>query len=122
MNETSNQWSEGDLEIFIDLGEIFVPGRAEQMAALLDLIPARVDEQFTIVELASGEGTLAQAILERFQACRYIAFDGSAVMRQHMLERLTQFSDRLEIRPFELARTGVAHHLARSFALCSILT
>ena len=30
MNETSNQWSEGDSEIFIDLGEIFVPGRAEQ--------------------------------------------------------------------------------------------
>ncbi len=103
MNETSNQWSEGDSEIFIDLGEIFVPGRAEQMAALLDLIPARADEQFTIVELASGEGALAQAILERFHACHYIAFDGSAVMRQHMRERLTRFSERLEIRPFELA-------------------
>ncbi len=103
MNETSNQWSEGDSEIFIDLGEIFVPGRAEQMTALLDLIPARADEQFTIVELASGEGTLAQAILERFHACHYIAFDGSAVMRQHMREHLTQFGDRLEIRPFELA-------------------
>ena len=103
MNETSNQWSEGDSEIFIDLGEIFVPGRAEQMAALLDLIPARADEQFTIVELASGEGALAQAILERFHACHYIAFDGSAVMRQHMSERLTWFSERLEIRPFELA-------------------
>ncbi len=98
MNETSDQWSEGDSEIFIDLGEIFVPRRAEQMAALLDLIPARADEQFTIVELASGEGALAQAILERFQVCHYIAFDGSAVMRH-----LTQFSERLEIRPFELA-------------------
>ena len=103
MNETSNQWSEGDSETFLDLGEIFVPGRAEQMAALLDLIPARADEQFTIVELASGEGALAQAILERFQVCHYIAFDGSAVMRQHMRERLTQFSERLEIRAFELA-------------------
>ena len=103
MNETSNQWSEGDSEIFIDLGEIFVPGRTEQMATLLDLIPARVDEQCTIVELASGEGALAQAVLERFHACHYIAFDGSAVMRQHMSERLTRFSERLEIRPFELA-------------------
>ena len=104
MNETSNQWSEEDSEIFIDLGEIFVPGRAEQMNALLDLIPARADEQFTIVELASGEGALAQAILERFHACQYVAFDGSAVMRQHMSERLTQFRDRLEIRPFELVQ------------------
>src|SRR5260370_36178876 len=72
------------------------------MAALRDLIPARVDEQCTILELASGEGALAQAILERFHACHYIAFDGSAVMRQHMSERLTRFSDSLEIRPFEL--------------------
>jgi SAM-dependent methyltransferase len=102
MNETSNQWSEEDSEIFIDLGEIFVPGRAEQMNALLDLIPARADEQFTIVELASGEGALAQAILERFHACQYVAFDGSAVMRQHMSERLTEFRDRLEIRSCEL--------------------
>ena len=122
MNETSNQWSEGDLEIFIDLGEIFVPGRAEQMAALLDLIPARADEQFTIVELASGEGALAQAILERFHACHYVALDGSAVMRQHMGERLTQFRDRLEIRPFELAQQEWRDNLPRSFALCCILT
>jgi tRNA (cmo5U34)-methyltransferase len=103
VNETSNQWNEGDSEIFLDLGEIFVPGRAEQMAALLDLIPARTDEHFTLVELASGEGALAQAILERFPACHYLAFDGSAVMRQHMRQRLAQFSNRLEIRPFELA-------------------
>jgi SAM-dependent methyltransferase len=104
MNETSNQWSEGDSEIFIDLGEIFVPGRAEQMNALLDLIPARGDKYFTIVELASGEGILAQAILERFHACYYVALDGSEVMRQRMSERLTQFRDRLEIRPFELVQ------------------
>ena len=103
MNETSNQWNEGDSEIFLDLGEIFVPGRAEQMATLLGLIPARTDEGFTVVELASGEGALAQAILERFPACHYIALDGSAVMRQHIGQRLTQFSNRLEIRPFELA-------------------
>jgi tRNA (cmo5U34)-methyltransferase len=104
MSETGNQWSEGDSEIFIDLGEIFVPGRAEQMNALLDLIPARADEQFTLVELASGEGALAQAILKRFHVCHYVALDGSVVMRRHMSERLTEFRDRLEIRPFELVQ------------------
>ena len=69
-------------EIFIDLAEIFVPGRAEQVSALLDLIPARADERFTIVELASGEGILAQAILERFSRvplCRARRFRGDAV-------------------------------------------
>jgi tRNA (cmo5U34)-methyltransferase len=101
MSEMSKQWSEGDSEIFLDLGEIFVPGRAEQTEALLRLIPARTDEHFTIVELASGEGALAQAILERFHACHYIAYDGSEVMRQHMQQRLSQYSNRLEIRHFE---------------------
>src|ERR1700687_2987009 len=104
MDETSNQWSEGDSAIFIDLAEIFVPGRTEQIAALLDLIPARVDEQFTIVELASGEGVLAQAILERFHSCHFVALDVSEVMRQRMGEKLRQYHDRLEIRPFELAQ------------------
>ncbi|HXZ05140.1 MAG TPA: hypothetical protein VEH81_09915, partial [Ktedonobacteraceae bacterium] len=63
MDESRNQWSEGDSEIFIDLAEIFVPGRTEQINTLLDLIPGRGDERFTIVELAAGEGVLAQAIL-----------------------------------------------------------
>ncbi len=113
MNETSNRWSEGDSETFIDLAEIFVPGRAEQMNALLDLIPGRDDEHFTIVELASGEGVLAQAILERFHRCHYVALDGSEVMRQHMGERLRQFRDRLEIRPFELAQQEWRKNLPR---------
>jgi len=59
VNEISNQWSEDDSAIFLDLGEIFVPGRAEQISTLLQFISARTDEQFTIVELASGEGVLA---------------------------------------------------------------
>jgi len=104
MDESRNQWSEGDSEIFIDLAEIFVPGRTEQINTLLDLIPGRADERFTIVELAAGEGVLAQAILERFHACYYVALDGSDVMRERMIEKLGHFRHRLEIRPFELAQ------------------
>ncbi len=101
MSETDNQWSEGDSEVFIDLAEIFVPGRAEQTSALLDLIPARADDRFIIVELASGEGALAKQVLEHFHVCHYVALDGSEVMRQHMGEKLSSFGARLEIRPFE---------------------
>ncbi|GAC1474937.1 MAG: hypothetical protein NVS2B12_27470 [Ktedonobacteraceae bacterium] len=106
MTETSNQanqWSESDSASFIDLAEIFVPGRTEQIAALLHLVPAQVDEHFTIVELASGEGKLAEAILEKFSACHYVALDGSELMRTRMATRLARFSDRLEIRPFDIA-------------------
>jgi tRNA (cmo5U34)-methyltransferase len=98
-----NHWSESDSARFLDHSEIFVPGRAEQLATLLDLIPARSEQPFTIVELGAGGGVLAQAILERFVRCHYVALDGSATMREQMGRRLAQFSDRLEIRPFELA-------------------
>jgi tRNA (cmo5U34)-methyltransferase len=104
MNEAGDQWSEGDSKVFIDLADIFVPGRAEQMNALLDLIPAHDDERCTIVELASGEGVLAQAVLERFHACEYVALEGSEVMREYMGDKLRQFRDRLEILPFEWAQ------------------
>jgi tRNA (cmo5U34)-methyltransferase len=101
-SNTTNQWSEGDSTVFLDLGALFVPGRAEQTATLLHLIPAETDEIFTVVELASGEGVLAQAILEKFPQCHYIAFDGSKVMREQMGQRLSEFSSRLEIWPFDL--------------------
>jgi tRNA (cmo5U34)-methyltransferase len=100
---TTNLWSEQNSTLFIEQADLFVPARAEQTATLLDLIPARPDEAFTLVELAAGAGTLAQAILERFPHCHYIALDGSQVMREHMRQRLHAFEDRLDIRPFELA-------------------
>lgn len=101
---TPNQWSEDDSTTFLDLAELFVPGRAEQTNTLLQLIPAQPDEHFTIVELASGEGVLAQAILERFPRCHYIALDGSATMREQVARKLERFSNRLEILPFDLAQ------------------
>ncbi|GAC1397942.1 MAG: class I SAM-dependent methyltransferase [Ktedonobacteraceae bacterium] len=100
----ANQWNEGDSATFLDLGEIFVPKRAEQTETLLQLIPARTDEAFTIVELAAGGGILAQAILERFPACHYIALDGSATMREQMAQKLTAYKHRLTILPFLLER------------------
>lgn len=104
--ETTNQWSEGDSARFIDYGELFVPTRGEQTATLLDLIPAHPDESFTIVELAPGEGVLAQAILERFPRCRYLALDGSEAMRTLLSQRLDRFKERLEVRAFDLAEVG----------------
>jgi tRNA (cmo5U34)-methyltransferase len=100
---TPNQWSEGDSETFLDHSEILVPDRAGQIAALLHLIPARTDEPFTIAELASGGGELAQAILEHYPSCHYIAFDGSATMREHLSQVLAPFGNRVEVLSFELS-------------------
>ena len=100
--DPAEHWDEGASLIFLDHSEVFVPGRAEQIASLLHLIPAQVDEVFTVVELAAGGGVLARAILEKFPSCQYVALDGSAVMRQHLSKALLSFSDRHEVRPFEL--------------------
>lgn len=101
---STNQWAEDDSKLFLELADIFVPARAEQIELLLHLIPAQPEEAFTIVELASGGGVLAEAILERFPNCRYIALDGSDTMREHMAQRLARFRERLELRAFELSR------------------
>lgn len=108
---TLNHWSEDASSHFLELGELFVPGRAEQINTLLDLLPALSDEAFTVVELGAGGGRLAQAVLEKYPYCRYIAFDGSKVMREHLARRLISFSNRLEIYPFELAEEAWRHTL-----------
>src|SRR5215469_1685509 len=102
-NTTAEHWSEGSSADFLELGELFVPVRAEQLATLVDLVPAQPTETFTAVELGAGAGYLAQAVLGRFPHCRYIALDGSETMREHLSRHLAPFEDRLEIRPFELA-------------------
>src|SRR4051794_6757053 len=103
-DETTTQqgWSEDSSSIFIDTADLFVPARAEQVATLVALIPARPDEVFTVAELAAGDGTLAQAILDAFPACHYLALDGSEVMRDALRTRLAAYGDRVEVRPFRM--------------------
>ena len=99
---SSHQWSERESNLFLNVAEIFVPARAEQTSTLLQLIPAAAGEEFLAVELAAGEGALAEAVLENFSHCHYLALDGSEAMRERMRQRLARFGERLEIRPFEL--------------------
>lgn len=96
-------WSEQDSQVFADHAAIFVPGRDEQIEALVSLLPARGDDDFTVVELGAGDGALARAILDRFPRCRYLALDGSAVMRARLASALAPFGARAEIRDFSLA-------------------
>lgn len=101
--QTTNHWQEEDSTVFLDTAEIFVPGRAEQIATLVGLTPADANEAFTAVELAAGDGMLAQTMLEAFPRCRYLALDGSEVMREKLRERLASFGGRVTIGHFDLA-------------------
>src|SRR5258708_35981738 len=100
---SANQWSETESNLFLNLAEIFVPSRAEQTSVLLQLIPAETNEACTIVELAAGEGGLAEAILEGFPHCHYIALHGSERVRAHMRQRPARVCESPGERPFVLA-------------------
>jgi SAM-dependent methyltransferase len=101
--QTPNLWAEETSATFLDTADVFVPRRAEQIAALVDLVPAETDEQFTAVELAAGDGTLAHAMLSAFPHCRYVALDGSELMREHLRTNLAAFGDRVQVGEFDLA-------------------
>jgi SAM-dependent methyltransferase len=103
MTDAPAHWAEEDSRHFIDTADVFVPMRAEQIATIRDLLPADPDDAFTVAELASGDGTLARAILAAFPNCHYVALDGSEVMREQARQSLAAYGDRLETRDFELA-------------------
>jgi len=51
----------------------------------------------------SGEGLLSRALLERFPACRMLALDGSAEMRERTRATCSAEADRLAVAAFDLA-------------------
>ena len=95
-------WSEDASRKFIDLADVYVPMRDEQIRTLLALIPAQPDEAFTAVELGAGAGVLARAVLRAFPRCHYLALDGSEVMREQLRHSLAADGERVEVREFEL--------------------
>jgi tRNA (cmo5U34)-methyltransferase len=102
MEERTDVWTETDSRDFLDLAEVAVPGRLEQIEMLLQLVPAEEREYFQAVELACGDGLLAERLLDRFPGARLTAFDGSDVMLKAASKRLARFRDRVEVRKFEL--------------------
>jgi tRNA (cmo5U34)-methyltransferase len=97
-----NTWQESASELFIDMGRVFTPARHEIARAMLDLMPARLDEPFLAVDIGTGQGWLSAAVLEHFAAARVIALDGSPTMLRHAGELLAPFSGRFSLRQFRL--------------------
>src|SRR5690606_30981775 len=98
---TTPSWAEDDSEAFIRYGDIITPSRAEQLAMLTALIPARPDKPFLAVDLGCGAGGLSAAILERFPAARVLALDGSPRMLAEAERTLSRFGDRWTTGEFD---------------------
>ena len=97
-----NHWTEEDSATYAAIAEIAVPRRREMMATLVAAIPFGGDDALRIVELGSGEGKLAEALLDRFPAATMLALDGSASMRLQTETRTARFGARIVVREFTL--------------------
>ena len=95
-------WTEEDSATYRAIAEIAVPRRSEMTAALLAAVPFAPGEAFRIVEIGSGEGLLAEALLNAFPAASIVAFDGSESMRATAAARTARFGSRANVRPFAL--------------------
>ena len=95
-------WTEGDSRLFLENGVQYIPSRRVMIEALRDLMPANGGGPRHVVELGAGDGTLAQAVLDRFPGCSYTALDGSETMLERLREALGGYGDRAAVRRFML--------------------
>ncbi|HEY7020242.1 MAG TPA: class I SAM-dependent methyltransferase [Ktedonobacterales bacterium] len=100
--DESLEWSAASSAVYRQLASVAVPAREEQMATLLSLLPFGHEEAFRVVELASGEGMLSQAILEAFPAATVLALDGEESMRQATAARLQSYGERARVAAFDI--------------------
>ncbi|MCB0210213.1 MAG: class I SAM-dependent methyltransferase [Anaerolineae bacterium] len=105
MSDTQ-QWTEADSYLYQQLANIAVPARAEQMAALLTLIPFGPDEAFHVVEIGSGQGLLSAALLTCYPNATVTALDGSAAMREATAKNVSPFKPRGQVVAFDLFAMG----------------
>jgi tRNA (cmo5U34)-methyltransferase len=96
-------WTESDSRTFREIGDVAVPGRREMVATLVSAVPFSADEPLKILELGSGDGRLAEALLTVFPRATLTALDGSESMRRDAAARLALFGERARVAAFDLA-------------------
>lgn len=121
MPDSPNQWTEEDSQLYQQIAPVAVPHRAEQLAALLTLLPFNRQDTFHAVEVGSGQGILSQTLLTCFPNATITALDGSAEMRAQAAQRLAKFGRRARIEPFELMSDEWQAYLQNANAVLSSL-
>ena len=96
-------WTETDSQLYREIADVAVPRRKEMVATLVAAVPFSADEPLKILELGSGDGRLAEALLTLFPRATLTALDGSESMRQTTTNRLVRFGDRARVAAFDVA-------------------
>ncbi len=105
MSDLTPHWDDDLAAVYRQLAAIAVPHRAEQIATLLSLMPFGVGEPFRVVELASGEGYLADAILRAYPKATLLALDYAESMREATATRLEPHAGRGTVGTFNMFDT-----------------
>jgi tRNA (cmo5U34)-methyltransferase len=95
-------WREDDSATYRAIAQVAVPRRGDMIAALVAAAPFSTEEPLKILELGSGEGLLADALLTRFPLASLTALDGSDSMRRAATTRLATFGGRARVAAFDL--------------------
>ena len=95
-------WTEDDAATYRAIAAVAVPRRQDLIAALVSAAPFSADDDLKILELGSGEGLLAEALLTRFPHAALTALDGSASMRREMSARLAPVGARARVAAFDV--------------------
>jgi tRNA (cmo5U34)-methyltransferase len=96
-------WSERDSLTYRQIADVAVPRRQEMVATLVAMVPAVREQPLKILELGSGDGRLAEALLTAFPFATLTALDGSESMRREAALRLADFGPRAQVAAFDLA-------------------
>ena len=96
-------WTESDSQIYREIADVAVPLREDMTSTLVAAVPFSADEPVKILELGSGSGQLAEALLTVFPRATLTALDGSESMRRETSRRLAVFGDRARVAPFDVA-------------------
>ncbi|MCU1383760.1 MAG: Methyltransferase type 12 [Acidobacteria bacterium] len=98
-----SDWTEQSSQTYRDIADVAVPRRQEMTASLIAAAPFGAAEPLKIVELGSGDGRLAEALLTVFPRATLTALDGSESMRAEASRRLALFGDRARVAAFDVA-------------------
>ena len=76
--------------------DVMHPLRHEMIRVALDILPFDADDSIRALELGTGTGVLARALVDRFPRAKLVAVDGSREMLDVARERLKDAVDRVE--------------------------
>jgi len=96
-------WTEDDAATFRAIAAVAVPRRQDMIAALVSAAPFGAGDELNILDLGSGEGLLAEALLTHFPRAELTALDGSESMRREISARLARFGARARVAAFDVA-------------------